>query len=91
MPAVTQLTFALDVMGPGLPWFGLLNISDVIVCHCFGVSDRRIQAEAGLGAADVDDITSRCGAGGDCGGCVDLIEDILEIRVHGDHTAQLAS
>lgn len=78
-------------MPPGLRGFGLLNITPVIVCHCFGVSDRRIHAEAGLGAADLDDITSRCGAGGDCGGCADLIEDILEIRVHGDLTAQLAS
>ncbi len=64
----------------------------MIVCHCFGVSDRRIHAEAGLGATDVDDITSRCGAGGDCGGCVDLIEDILEIRTPGERAAhQLAS
>ncbi len=64
----------------------------MIVCHCFGVSDRRIHAEAGLGATDVDDITARCGAGGDCGGCVDLIEDILEIRTPGECAAhQLAS
>ena len=63
----------------------------MIVCHCFGVSDRRIHAEAGLGANDLDDITARCGAGGDCGGCADLIEDILEIRLLGDSATQLAS
>ncbi len=89
---VTQLTFAQDVMGSGLLWFRLLNIISVIVCHCFGVSDRRIHAEAGLGASDLDDITARCGAGSDCGGCADLIEDILEIRLVGEPAAtQLAS
>ena len=78
-------------MGSGLPWYRLLNIFPVIVCHCFGVSDRRIHAEAGLGASDLDDITARCGAGGDCGGCADLIEDILEIRLVGEPATQLAS
>ena len=79
-------------MGSGLLRFRLLNITPVIVCHCFGVSDRRIHAEAGLGANDLDDITARCGAGGDCGGCADLIEDILEIRLIGEPaTTQLAS
>ncbi len=91
MPRVTQLTFADDVMDSGLRWFGLLNIFFVIVCHCFGVSDRRIHAEAGLGANDLDDITARCGAGSDCGGCADLIEDILEIRTLGETATQLAS
>lgn len=86
-----QLTFAGDVMGSGLHRFRLLNIIFVIVCHCFGVSDRRIHAEAGLGASDLDDITARCGAGGDCGGCADLIEDILEIRTLGQPATQLAS
>lgn len=50
----------------------------MIVCHCHGVSDRRIRAEAGLGASDADDLARRCGAGGDCGGCLPLIEDLLE-------------
>lgn len=63
--------------------FSKLNMSPMIVCHCFGINDRRIAAEAGLGAADIDDIGRRCGAGTDCGGCYDAIEDILEIRSAG--------
>jgi bacterioferritin-associated ferredoxin len=63
----------------------------VIVCHCHGVSDRRIQAEASLGARDADEIARRCGAGSDCGGCYPLIEDILEIRVHGTMALEIAS
>lgn len=69
----------------------MLNMTIVIVCHCHGVSDRRIQAEAGLGAFDADDVAARCGAGSDCGGCLDLIEDILEIRMAHTEPRALAS
>jgi len=63
----------------------------VIVCHCHGVSDRRIHAEANLGAEDADEIARRCGAGTDCGGCYPLIEDILEIRAFGSAALDIAS
>lgn len=52
----------------------------MLVCHCFGINDRRIEIEVGLGATDAEDIARRCGAGSDCGGCYDMIEDILEIK-----------
>ena len=79
-------------MTPGLRGFGLLNIIDVIVCHCHGVSDRRIEAEAGLGASDADDLARRCGAGSDCGGCLPLIEDLLDTTSWRSATqVQLAS
>jgi len=59
------------------------------------VSDRRILAEASLGARDCDEVARRCGAGSDCGGCTPLIEDILEIRAFGasalDDQALIAS
>jgi bacterioferritin-associated ferredoxin len=73
-------------MGSGRNGFGVLNITSVIVCHCFGVSDRRILAEAGLGAGSSGDIARRCGAGSDCGGCTNRIEDLLEIRLVGEPT-----
>lgn len=78
-------------MQGGRGGFGLLNIVIVIVCHCHGVSDRRIQAEAGLGANDVDDVARRCGAGSDCGGCVALIEDLLDSSWASVTQVQLAS
>lgn len=79
-------------MHPGLSGFGLLNIMLVIICHCHGVSDRRILAEAGLGARCADEVAQRCGAGSDCGGCFEWIENVLEIRTTGiDDVAQLAS
>jgi bacterioferritin-associated ferredoxin len=55
------------------------------------VSDRRIHAEANLGAEDADEIARRCGAGTDCGGCYPLIEDILEIRAFGSAALDIAS
>ncbi len=77
-------------MEGGLASFGLLNIRPVIVCHCNAVSDRRIRAEAGLGARSVEDITVRCAAGGDCGRCVPRIEQVLAIRT-GDSLVARAS
>lgn len=59
----------------------MLNIGFVIVCHCHGISDRRIESEMRLGARTVEDIGERCGAGTNCGGCVPLIEDILESKL----------
>jgi bacterioferritin-associated ferredoxin len=49
----------------------------VLLCHCHVVSDRTVRAVAQAGAVDVDAVTSLCGAGGDCGGCVPAIEDLL--------------
>lgn len=72
----------------------VLNIDLVIVCHCHGVSDRRIRRELRRGAACPDELAQRCGAGSDCGGCMPLIEDLLlDGHAHGhDGTpVQLAS
>jgi len=55
----------------------MLNITLVIVCHCHGVSDRRIRREARRGIACPDELAQRCGAGSDCGGCLATIEDLL--------------
>lgn len=49
----------------------------MLVCHCHVVSDRTVRAVAEAGAVDVAAVTSLCGAGGDCGGCVPAIEDLL--------------
>ncbi len=49
----------------------------MIVCHCIVVNDRRIRALIS-DTTSVEDITRLCGAGRDCGGCVDTIEALLE-------------
>ena len=58
----------------------MLNITPVIICHCNAVSDRRIGAEVGLGAASVEEISQRCAAGTDCGRCIPRIEQVLSVR-----------
>ncbi len=79
-------------MTTGLVTFRVLNIVDVIVCHCHGVSDRRIRREARRGAACPEDVAMSCGAGSDCGGCMPLIEDLLlEVPLRDGTPVQLAS
>jgi bacterioferritin-associated ferredoxin len=48
------------------------------VCHCRGVTDHTIVDEIERGAATIDEIADRCGAGAECGGCWPVIEELLE-------------
>ncbi len=41
----------------------------MFVCSCLAVTDRTVDAAIASGAAVVDEVTQRCGAGGRCGGC----------------------
>lgn len=50
----------------------------MLVCHCRAVTDRQIEAAALCGAGSVREIVQACGAGGVCGGCRPVIEEILE-------------
>jgi len=47
------------------------------ICHCRGVSDRVIAAEISEGAASVDELSRRCGAGAGCGGCWPALAGLL--------------
>jgi NifU-like protein len=51
-----------------------------LICTCFGVSEETIESlikENSL--ATVEEVTDACNAGGGCGSCQPLIEDILEV------------
>jgi bacterioferritin-associated ferredoxin len=50
----------------------------VYVCQCKAVTDRTVSALVAAGCHDVDTIGDVCGAGTDCGGCVDTLEEIVE-------------
>lgn len=51
---------------------------EALICTCFGVSEKTIEAVIRLAApATVEEITAACNAGGGCGSCRPLIEDIL--------------
>jgi bacterioferritin-associated ferredoxin len=49
----------------------------VIVCHCRAVSDRTIRACARAGVSSIEEVGQLTGAALGCGGCQDLVEQIL--------------
>lgn len=50
----------------------------MLVCHCKGVSDRDVRRAIQSGACSRYDIARQCGAGSVCGGCIPVIDELLE-------------
>lgn len=50
----------------------------MILCVCNRVSDRKVREAIHQGASSVAEVSTRCGIGSDCGGCVELVEAMLE-------------
>lgn len=50
----------------------------MIVCLCKGVSCGTLRRAIADGAQSLEEIGRACGAGTDCGGCQNTIEDILD-------------
>jgi NifU-like protein len=54
---------------------------EALICTCFFVSERTIEREiASGGLQTVDDVTRACNAGGGCGSCHQLIQEILDTQ-----------
>lgn len=53
----------------------------MLLCHCRGVNDRVIECAISCGARTADDIAAACGAGARCGGCLPVIESMLQERL----------
>ena len=52
---------------------------EALICTCFFVSERTIENEIrSRGLATVAEVTGACNAGGGCGSCHQLIQEILE-------------
>lgn len=52
---------------------------EALICTCFGVSERTIEAEIEIGKLHtIADVTKACNAGAGCRSCCPLIEDILD-------------
>ena len=49
----------------------------MILCSCFAVTETEIEATISAGARTEDQIGEACGAGTDCGDCLDTICDML--------------
>ena len=48
------------------------------VCVCHAVTDREVKAAIEAGAATREAVTTACRAGGDCGSCHHMIEQMVE-------------
>ena len=58
-------------------WIG----DEALICTCFFVSERTIEQEiATSGLRTVAEVTRACNAGGGCGSCHQLIQEILETQ-----------
>jgi NifU-like protein len=58
-------------------WIG----DEALICSCFFVSERTIEGEiAARGLTSVAEVTRACNAGGGCGSCHQLIQEILETQ-----------
>jgi len=58
---------------------GLWNGDEALICTCFCVSERVIETEiAEKGLATVSEVIRACNAGGGCGSCHPLIQELLE-------------
>jgi bacterioferritin-associated ferredoxin len=51
------------------------------VCVCKAVTDSQIHQSIEGGAQSREEVTRACGAGGDCGACHGMIEDMIEERL----------
>jgi NifU-like protein len=52
---------------------------EALICTCFFVSERTIEHEIQMrGLTTVAEVTAACNAGGGCGSCHQLIQEILE-------------
>lgn len=50
----------------------------MVVCHCLAMNDAAIADIIDAGEHSVDAIVAACGAGGRCGGCRPVIEELVE-------------
>jgi bacterioferritin-associated ferredoxin len=50
------------------------------VCVCNAVTDREVNAAIDAGASTREAVTTACQAGGDCGSCHHMIEQMIEAR-----------
>ncbi|MFP6665239.1 MAG: (2Fe-2S)-binding protein [Deltaproteobacteria bacterium] len=49
----------------------------MVVCLCQGISEKRVRAAIRTGASTRKQVTKACRAGGGCGGCHEVIKDLI--------------
>lgn len=63
----------------------------MIVCHCKVVRADDIRTEVRLGAATIDSVAARCGAGTVCGGCEVAVAEVIIDEIGRSSTSELAA
>jgi len=54
------------------------NFTSMLVCHCHALTDRDIRrAVRTTGACSVDEVGDHCGAATGCGGCYEVVAEIV--------------
>ena len=58
----------------------------MVVCHCLAINDSTIRELLNSGALSVEEFGTRCGAGTECGACVENVRRLavpqsLAIRI----------
>jgi bacterioferritin-associated ferredoxin len=53
---------------------------EMYVCVCKAVTHTKVEEAIDGGACTVAEVTRACGAGGDCGACRGMIEDMIDER-----------
>jgi bacterioferritin-associated ferredoxin len=49
----------------------------VLVCHCRAATDREIRRAVRNGATSLREVSRACGAAAGCGGCVEVVLDLI--------------
>ncbi len=63
----------------------------MLVCHCNGVTERRVRTAVRAGACTLRDVARSCGAGASCGGCRPEIGRILRQEAAGASQSDASS
>lgn len=50
----------------------------MFICICNAVTETEVRAAISQGASSREEVTAACQAGGDCGACHHMIEDMVE-------------
>jgi bacterioferritin-associated ferredoxin len=63
------------------------------VCSCRAVRERTVRAVIASGASTIEEVGIRCGAGSVCGGCHELIDELLAqaVVIRGAHSGHSAA
>ncbi len=82
------LTLALETLQKSFAAFRVRQIEEftgekALICTCFGISEETIEKVIAQNALrTVEEVTDSCSAGGGCGSCQPLIQELIDAARH---------